>query len=135
VRTTDNWRNYVVSTFLPSAKSVWIELGVSTQYTLFDDITLLGVRKLPSGLIDNQLAGGIKIFPNPCDQIIHLKSDYNADFIRLISMDGKVVLNQPITNSLDISTIANGYYLLNLYSKYGISASTGIIVNHTQSIK
>ena len=130
VRTTDNWRNFIVSTFLPSAKSLWIELGVSTQYTLFDDISLRGIKKQPSGLNENVLSDKIIAYPNPCDQVVHLSSKSGADHVRLISPDGRVLLNQPLTSSLDISAISDGYYVLNIYNKNKISGHTGIVIKH-----
>ncbi len=45
VTVAEKWKSITLTEFLPSVQSLWLELGISSQYTLFDDITLLGVKK------------------------------------------------------------------------------------------
>jgi hypothetical protein len=53
------------------------------------------------------------IFPNPCSDVLYIS---DADFIKIIDITGKTVLEEKLinSNSLDISAIHNGMYYIML---------------------
>ena len=68
------------------------------------------------GITDEVLFSDFKVFPNPSTDIIHINFTQSSDYTMQISdMNGKILLvkntNQP-DNTLDISSLARGMYLL-----------------------
>jgi arylsulfatase len=74
---------------------------------------------------------GIKAYPNPCDQMVHHTCEEGTGVMQLIGLDGKAFLNQPIKNSMDVSGIADGYYILHFKYNDKSSNYTNIIVKHS----
>ena len=74
---------------------------------------------------------GIKAYPNPCNQIVYLNSEEATGVMQLIGLDGKILLNQPIKNSMDVSGIADGYYLLHHKLSDKTSQYINVIVKHS----
>jgi hypothetical protein len=65
----------------------------------------------------------IKIFPNPVDQYLNIKVSDNIEdsILTIYNVLGKVVLKQKITksiNSVDVSSISSGLYMLRIQSKH-----------------
>ena len=59
----------------------------------------------------------ITIFPNPTKEAINLASNVAISRFDLFSLEGKIVLSgAPKNNKIDILSITNGTYILNLYS-------------------
>ena len=68
------------------------------------------------GITDEVLFNDFKIFPNPTADIVHINFTKSSDYtMQVTDMNGKILLvkntNQP-DNTLDISRLARGVYLL-----------------------
>ena len=68
------------------------------------------------GITDEVLFNDFKAFPNPTADMIHINFSKSSDYTMQVSdMNGKILLvkntNQP-DNTLDISSLARGVYLL-----------------------
>ncbi|MEZ4781746.1 MAG: T9SS type A sorting domain-containing protein [Flavobacteriaceae bacterium] len=64
----------------------------------------------------------INIFPNPSSNLIHIQtpSHLSVSFVRLIDINGKIVLeSQNQLHKINISNLANGMYLLQLTTEQG----------------
>lgn len=67
-------------------------------------------------------AWDLTVYPNPVRQTIYLESVLNLEKIRLISIEGRVLQEvQPnkLQTSLDVSTLPQGIYFLEIYSPKG----------------
>ncbi|WP_239000285.1 family 16 glycosylhydrolase [Hyunsoonleella ulvae] len=71
------------------------------------------------GLSVNESESGLfKIFPNPANETLHIASKHNVDKIEIYTLLGnKVLIKDHPMNSLDISNLTKGIYLLMIYSK------------------
>jgi len=105
--------NMVLSTLNTHSAYQWIRDGVAiagaTNATYTSDAVLFsgGV-----GFDDPvKIAAQIKVFPNPAMDKVYLRSD--ADFrLRLLGIDGRVHLESPKTESIDVHFLSPGIYLL-----------------------
>ncbi len=72
------------------------------------------------------------IYPNPAKDIIVVSSDYQLNTITIYNMLGKRILEQlPNDNevTIDISSLSNGIYLVNLKTETGNSISKKVIIS------
>lgn len=68
----------------------------------------------------------ISIFPNPSQHYISINGVNRADHVKLFSLDGRSVLAEDIVNenqTIDISFLKEGFYILNLYEDNDIIGS------------
>lgn len=61
---------------------------------------------------------GISIYPNPAKTAVYFDTPYKMN-VSLTDVNGRVVLKQCATNSIDVSALANGVYMLTLKDKNG----------------
>lgn len=86
------------------------------------------------GIDDNDLLSGIRIYPNPADGLLNIKSDqFSFDPLMLSMYDiaGRQVYKEQFTHSLqiDVSNMTKGTYLLNIvHSKTGKTKTEKIVV-------
>ena len=68
----------------------------------------------PTASIDDQNYLNISIYPNPISDIVYLDGNYSQLKAVVYDILGKQVMNQPITNHIDISQLDKGVYILKL---------------------
>ncbi len=60
----------------------------------------------------------VSVFPNPAEDIIHIRSNNNIISISITDITGKIILQQnKRTNSVDISKLEKGIYFIIIYEK------------------
>jgi surface protein len=64
--------------------------------------------------IDDQNQLDISIYPNPTSDIVYIDGNYTQLKVIIYNVLGKEILNKSITNSIDISHLDNGVYILQL---------------------
>ena len=64
--------------------------------------------------VDDQNQLDISIYPNPTSDIIYIDGNYSQLKAVVYDILGKQVMNEPITNSIDISQLDKGVYILKL---------------------
>lgn len=96
---------------LPSVENLWIELGTQRQYTLFDDIMLLGISKAPNK-IRRLKTKKAAVYPNPSQGSVSVSSDENVINMELVNLEGKVMRKLFHSNTMSLSGIKSGTYLL-----------------------
>lgn len=70
------------------------------------------------------------IYPNPANNKIHIKNSDELIFYRIIAISGKEVLvSNKYSNSIDISSLQNGIYFLEVTDISGMKKIQKIIVN------
>ncbi len=60
----------------------------------------------------------ISVFPNPASTILNISAPVVVN-ITMLSIDGKVVIDQKSVTKVDISNLANGMYFVNIFDENG----------------
>ena len=58
----------------------------------------------------------VRIFPNPATNVINIEASVKVR-IRISGLDGRTLLEQNDVKSMDISALANGVYMINVYDQ------------------
>ena len=91
--------------------------GASGRQKLIDDfgwtITDGGID-CSTASIEDQTQLDISIYPNPTSDIVYIDGNYTQLKVVIYNILGKEVINKSITNSIDISHLENGVYLMKL---------------------
>lgn len=102
------------STF--NGQTVYIAFVNTTNdgYSLFLDDVI--VRKEDPLSIQNPLMVAVNISPNPTNQYLNISSDQTITAYQIISMDGKVLVNEQLDNvqQVDVSLLQEGVYFIRL---------------------
>ena len=61
---------------------------------------------------------GIKIYPNPSSNILHISSEVDVVELKILDLNGKIILNPLPSNKVDISSLKNGIYLLKVNNSF-----------------
>jgi len=66
----------------------------------------------------NDLASNLSIYPNPVKDVLTIEGNYTS--VDVFDMFGKLVLSSEYTKNINVSTLANGIYMLNITTEKGI---------------
>ncbi len=92
--------------------------------TVSDFQTLIGTNS-----IQNNQISGLKVYPNPTDDVVYFESE-NNDFksLKIFDINGRILNNYKIINqSIDIKNLDKGLYLLNIEDQKGSIAIVKIV--------
>jgi len=64
--------------------------------------------------VNNHYENEFKIYPNPCNGLIYIESDFKIDRITLTNTDGKI-LSEYTKTIIDINDLDRGIYFINVY--------------------
>ena len=78
--------------------------------------------------VDDQNQLDISIYPNPTSDIVYIEGNYSQLKAVVYDILGKQVMNKPITNSIDISQLEKGVYILQLSD--GVKLTTQRIIKN-----
>ena len=78
----------------------------------FDDFQINGVSNQLS--LNNDLDNSTKVYPNPVNNILNIKTNITNYNIKLYDITGKLLINTYNKNSLDLSTYELGIYILKI---------------------
>jgi len=87
--------------------------------TNFDPNAVVGIQK--------NILNNIQVYPNPAKDLIHIKG--NFDSVELISISGQNMLIGINNESMNISGIPNGIYILKI-EKENLLHTQKIIIQH-----
>jgi surface protein len=68
----------------------------------------------PTASVDDQTQLDISIYPNPSSDTVYIDGNYTQLKVVVYDILGKQVINKSITNSIDISQLQKGVYILQL---------------------
>jgi len=101
--------------------SNWCVTNISEEPTQFSDNSPLSESNTPvwgtcpTASVDDQTQLDIFIYPNPTSDIVYIDGNYSQLKVVIFDILGKQVMNKPITNSIDISQLEKGVYILQLF--------------------
>ena len=82
----------------------------------------------PTASVDDQTQLDIFIYPNPTSDIVNIEGNYSQLKVVVYDILGKQVMNKSITNSIDISQLEKGVYILKLSD--GVKLTTKRIIKN-----
>jgi len=82
----------------------------------------------PTARVDDQNQLDISIYPNPTSDIVYIDGNYTQLKAVVYDILGKQVMNKSITNSIDISQLEKGVYILQLSD--GVKLTTQRIIKN-----
>ncbi len=83
----------------------------------------------PVGINEFQPLLAVNIRPNPVSNTIWVELEANGTYLTLYDMHGRMVLSESETNTIDVSGIANGMYILHA-TKGGLYYQQRLVVQH-----
>lgn len=69
----------------------------------------------------------INIYPNPAQTVVHIAADEDLRAV-ITSVDGKVLIDWPKATDINISRLADGMYMIQLYDAAGVKVKTEKLV-------
>ena len=110
---------YQASAFKQDISS-WCVANIDSEPTQFSDNAPLSESNkpvwgtCPTASIEDQNQLDISIYPNPSSDMVYLDGNYTQLKVVMYDILGKQVMNKAITNSIDISHLEKGVYMLQL---------------------
>jgi hypothetical protein len=98
---TQNFTNPVVYT-------VTAEDGVTTKAWTVN----VSVQTYVNALLENDK--NVSIYPNPTSDVLYINTANEILNVRIISMDGKVILAKVVNKSINVSDLLSGTYIINI---------------------
>ena len=96
---------------------------VSTEdiytYTVMSGDKLVANFSIKEG-IDDIAKESISVYPNPVENILHVKNVKDAEYITITDLYGKVMTSIPYTDAIDVSAFPKGLYILQVSTKNGM---------------
>lgn len=69
-----------------------------------------------TGVNSIQLANNVKVYPNPATSVLHIDAPVKVN-VAILSIDGKLLLQQKDADAIDVSKLANGLYIVMVYGQ------------------
>jgi surface protein len=117
---TDMDYMFYLAEFFNQDISSWCVTNIDSEPTQFSDNSpLLESNKpvwgtCPTASVDDQNQLDISIYPNPSSDLVYIEGNYTQLKVVMYDILGKQVMNKAITNSIDISHLEKGVYMLQL---------------------
>lgn len=80
------------------------------------DLDAVAVINQNANSIEEISSYSIKVYPNPSNDWLFIESNYHIDKVKLLNLSGQIINEVTGVNSLDISSLANGVYVLQVIS-------------------
>ncbi|KRP27895.1 MAG: hypothetical protein ABS28_04125 [Cryomorphaceae bacterium BACL22 MAG-120619-bin32] len=105
--------------------------GAKTGIYYFDNFNAITSQTLSVANEENPLLEKVVIYPNPAKNKVFVKSNMQIANIQLFSFTG-LQLNCKLTheNTIDVSHLNNGFYILNIHFNNGAQKSTKLFINN-----
>ncbi|ACU08948.1 glycosyl transferase [Flavobacteriaceae bacterium 3519-10] len=85
------------------------------------------VGNLALGTSDNAVKSSLKVYPNPAVDVVTVSSNKKIENITVIDMSGKKVQSFKAGNQINVSSLAKGTYMLQVYYGGGAVENTKLI--------
>jgi hypothetical protein len=131
----NTWNNQSIETYTFNAYNYIDELQSNTWHPATSTYTNSSYQKYYlscvdfTGIQENTTGAlSIEVYPNPCEQLLHIKLPVNADKVKVYNLAGSLVMEQNAGESLDISHLSAGIYQLQVVHKDGSPAGSARFV-------
>ncbi len=82
-----------------------------TTYQPGDENIILDSTLINTGVQDFKNEA-ITIYPNPVNDVLNINLNEDIQSIKIISLDGRILITESYKNSIDVSTLADGIYFV-----------------------
>ncbi len=110
----------------------WGLLSSEASFYNIDDRQWAFFTETGLGVDDEIFGASISVYPNPTDNVVHIKTNANITSISIFDITGKVILNSQFkvgeSTTLDLSAFNAGMYLLKLEDDKGRVSIKKILV-------
>ncbi|OSZ78449.1 hypothetical protein CAP35_09410 [Chitinophagaceae bacterium IBVUCB1] len=89
--------------------------------------TLIETKNIPVSVGSMAVSNGYVVYPNPVNDKLYIKTAINDTEVTFISTDGKLVLQQPCKDFIDVSNVPDGLYIIKL--------TKGAVLLHTETVQ
>ncbi|NDP22808.1 MAG: T9SS type A sorting domain-containing protein [Paludibacter sp.] len=103
--------------WFPTQKAFWL----ANKASITSHIKMGNTNKWTATGVVEVKTNGFTVYPNPANGIVTVKGVTNAD-IKILGLDGRMLLNAKNVTKIDVSTILSGSYLISI--KEGNKVST-----------
>jgi len=123
VNDTENWTKYV---------PIVVRFDGSVTTTTAFDYNFTIKNSLTSQIENNLTADLISVYPNPAVNTITIDvENYESYTLEIIDLTGKSIQRNKLTqNKIDVSSIENGIYFLNIFENNELVKTQKVIINH-----
>ena len=130
VKNLDTWPftedQYILLNVAMGGISGSIDSAVSSGTMLIDYVRIYQNNSLS---LDEKKINNFRIYPNPANEIINIKTQNNIDLVEVYDVFGKLIISQSEqVNTINVENLDSGLYLLNIYAE-GIKTIKKVIVN------
>lgn len=80
-----------------------------------------------SGIEGVKYAELTKIYPQPCHDLLHVDGLWIGSAYSLCDLNGRVLISGEVSGTIDVSSLAEGFYLLNINNSNGTVATAKVI--------
>jgi hypothetical protein len=116
------FKNYYYSNTLDSIITVYSTNQKKIEYSPSFDFTI--------NTLASENAFRLKVYPNPSDQCIYLKSNKISESVIIHDLTGKIILSENNFNSsrIDVSHLTDGIYFLQLIFSDGSIVTEKVVI-------
>ena len=110
--------SYFIATYNPNLSCIFVDnpSDSNDSWQIDPDTFLVADETACQALSvgDPAFELGLSVYPNPTSDIVYIDGNYTQLKVVVYDILGKQVMNKSITNSIDISHLGNGVYILQL---------------------
>ena len=120
-----------IGIFYSSNATTW-EAGVNDNGGYIITDPKVWVTNQTASVADNELAAAINVFPNPVSEKLNinkLNNNISLKSTQLIDLTGRVIVSDTVLESINVSSLSKGLYILKLESNEGGVLTKKIIIN------
>lgn len=99
------------------------EVTHAEQLLILEDVTAATTSNIVANFSEYQgvesFGSNIEIYPNPVKDVLHISDINNVNEVVIFNMQGQIVMNGEISNSINISHLPKGMYIIKMTSAQG----------------
>jgi len=102
------------------------EFGCTAYVTVTVNVVICGGKAAPGMLVATEAsASAIRLYPNPVGSTLFIEASQKVN-IAVMSVDGKVLIEQKDASGVNVSNLANGVYFIKVYSEANVLLQTSM---------
>jgi len=114
--------------WFPDAKEYWLtKKDIIDEHIHSGNESQIDVGYIPTSIKSSNVEDNFKVYPNPVSNTLYFKSIENAN-IELINIAGQVVKKKAGGNSIDVSDLKEGIYLIKVKENANTYVRTIVVV-------
>ncbi len=122
----DHYRPATIA--IDSEGSIWTHASLNTFKLIDDDFAVEYRRQAYTANVNQEeVLSKVQVYPNPTNGLLTINANNAIDNVEVYSVLGKKVFEKENSNTLNLSKLNSGIYLLKIFSKNAITSKRIII--------